>query len=490
MTVQTQKKPACLILCLGTSEPRVEVNGKWEELKSLEQSPYPELDRASGLYEMCDIIIRCKLKIPISYPITEVAFKYACEQSKSPVDIFLICTKDPSSRKSVRLHSPLLNDTEPSGRLLQREWPERNIKIFELGKDPDSLDNASRKVEEFLNTYDMANYNEVYFCQSAGLPVVNSELTRQLARRSRPNKFSLRFFQIRRPDIALLETNLWAHDWNKLILPGPDDRMMADYLSDVIPKLLNGHAYKAAIALVEELARFKHLMPDLIKADAYWSLNLPAAGLDADHPFDQQLNRARLGWYIASALMNDKTPNVAHVVEWCGDTLALTRDLLRILALKLENFANRDEITLMADNHTVTCDGKPVHSIFSKGWTVKTGRLTKFLDSCPDLDNGKNQFGTIPQQLQVLALHKTVKHVRNDIVHRFTDEAHVRQILEKDGGNWGDKVKAALSAVDTCQLELFTLRGHEAPILKDLDILHDSIELQLSELAGGEIHAS
>ena len=67
-------KPSCLILSLGTSEPRVEVNGQWLLLKA---HGCPELQDV-GLYEACKhLLADPDLHIPVWYPITQLANEYA-----------------------------------------------------------------------------------------------------------------------------------------------------------------------------------------------------------------------------------------------------------------------------------------------------------------------------------------------------------------------------------------------------------------------------
>ncbi len=495
MGAETRK--SCLIACLGTSEPRVQAGGEWLKLKHLEDdTPWPELHGEPGLYRACSTILARTANPKVWYPITELA----SDSAGMPSEVFLICTDDPGHRKGEAFDGRAQrDDTEPSGRLLQREWKvsakhrDQEVHIHPLPEDPDSLVEARRAVKKLLDAIGPEGFQTVYFCQSAGIPAVNAELIRQLLKRARAKPgMMLKLFQIRHPEEKFLKKGEWAagndtEALKKLIEPVSQERMMADYLLDVVPELLESHAYKAAEVVLGNPSGYpKFLLDDLRKAGAYWSLDLKNAGLYVEDPFLRQMHRARLGWYVTQALAQSGVNDVRQTVEWCGNTIGITQDLLRMYALELEHLAEIDKVQILLDGEA-TCHGKPVLPAVVKKYLEKETskvRVSDLLHACKQ--------GVGPRYAEVSAGIDAmggvdcgkVRHARNAITHRNFAATELTDPSNKLlGADWKPAITASLVEIEKAQETLFRLKQGRPPALNGLDELHRNIVKELTKMA-------
>ena len=245
---------ACLIISLGTSEPRVKVNGQWLLLKDdAVKEHWPETSDAAGLYEaskgLLGLIEKESVKASdLWFPIVELAIAHAGGE----LDVYPIVTGDPAHATSkFGPKDPQSNDTQYCGELLKKACTTGKVVMTSsLGAEPTDPRKAAWAVARILREMPLDDYEKVYFCQSPGVPVVNSELTRQLLKQCR---LKLRLFQALRPkDTDLVEGRLGGKV-EDFVARVPEMRLLGDYLADVIPKLLDKFHYQTALELTKML---------------------------------------------------------------------------------------------------------------------------------------------------------------------------------------------------------------------------------------------
>ncbi len=284
-----------------------------------------------------------------------------------------------------------------------------------------------------LQKITFSEFDTVYFSQSAGLPAINNECVRQLAKLSRESKgFQLKMFQVEHTDPGPLDE---AHV-KAGILPAPQYRLLTDYLEDVLPGLLASHSYREALQVVDRM-KLPTVAAPLTLADAYWSLDLQALGWTAANPFHSQLLRANLGHYITESLLSDSEPSIVLTIEWLGDTIGIALELYKI-----------DQLGLHADA------GKNLADIL-RASNIQNPALDRLCD---------------------------LKGARNSLVHRFANAAELANQLKKNPDPWQDQVRAALAAIRTELDSLAQKNGVPLPHPIPLKELHDQALQALKDL--------
>jgi hypothetical protein len=276
----------CLILNLGTQEPRLEVNGRF--LRLGQEVPEPEaqavddilqLGGRRGLWFAAQQVYRrwtperdfCqRLRFPIALP----AIQYALADSGAvQLDLLLLIATNVSTRPGTyEVRNASNDDTIFAARLLEKfiaasEWMARvsQIQIVEVVDRPHLYSAADRQIGQNEHFRRLGRFARIYVSQSPGLPMVNQAVLRHALRAARERVVP---FQIEEPDDpeALLRGGL-----SERVAPVPTVDLLYDAAYEVLDELLNRYDYHGAIELVRRLPQRDdrdRVLPLLEKAHA------------------------------------------------------------------------------------------------------------------------------------------------------------------------------------------------------------------------------
>ncbi|MGQ9635850.1 MAG: hypothetical protein ACUVXB_16630 [Bryobacteraceae bacterium] len=293
----SQPNGVCLILNLGTQEPRLQVNGVYlhlgEDVPEAEAQTVAQdlnLGGSRGLWFAARRIWqrweeREDFRQRLSFPIARPALDYALRDSRSAqIDLLLLIATNASSRP--RTYEPRHasnDDTIFAAQLLEKfirtsEWNDkvREIQIVEVRDRPHLYSAADRQISQHPNFQQLGRFARIYVSQSPGLPMVNQAVLRHSLRAARQRVVP---FQIEEPDDpgVLLTGGL-----SERVVPVPTVDLLYDAAYEVLKKLLDRFDYRGAIDLVDSLPERndKEIVMKLLKK-AYaiwrWDTSPPAA---------------------------------------------------------------------------------------------------------------------------------------------------------------------------------------------------------------------
>jgi len=315
----------CLILNLGTQEPRLEVRGRF--LRLGQEVPEPEAQAVDdflqlrgrrGLWFAAQQIYgrwtpEGDFCPRLSFPIALPAIQYALTDSgASRLDLLLLIATNVSNRPGTyEVRNASNDDTIFAARLLEKfiaasEWKARvsQIQIVEVVDRPHLYSAADRQIGQNEHFKGLGRFARIYVSQSPGLPMVNQAVLRHALRAARERVVP---FQIEEPDDpeALLRGGL-----SERVAPVPTVDLLYDAAYEVLDELLNRYDYHGAIELVRRLPQRDdrdRVLPLLERAHAIrrWDSRDPRTGVsvqDSD-PLKEILSQLWMMSYTLDALV-------------------------------------------------------------------------------------------------------------------------------------------------------------------------------------------